>query len=364
VVGLAPVLKTDPFQDSNANDFHSATRWRIVRGSDDVCVFDITTEYSLTELQVPKLILDGNQIYSWQARHYDSYGTPSEWSSSGSFTTQVDTEDSDGNGIPDVQEVDSLVDLDEDGVSDVDQDTIKCIDAGNGKSLGLSIKESINVVAIASVWAEHQDDNPSTTGNSEEFPYGIINFKLIMNQVGDSAEIRIYFSEPAPADSRWLKYDHIETTWTDYSSQSDFSDDRRFLTLYLEDGGDGDADGTANGIIVDPSGLAISSSESAPSGNSSGGSNSSNLSGCFITSASLQPGPMEIGQIWKKLRGRELAIGLVLLVMLKILAVALKRTRQRWEEAQRQFELYHEQGGRFTARNLVRPRKLKRAKVQ
>jgi hypothetical protein len=183
-----------------------------------------------------------------------------------------------------------------------------------------------------------------------------------MNQAGDSAEIRIYFSEPAPADSRWLKYDHIESTWTDYSSQSDFSDDRRFLTLYLEDGGDGDADGTVNGIIVDPSGLAVSSSGSGSSGNGLDGV--SDLSSCFITSASLQPGTMTTAQIWKTIHGRELAIGLVMLAMLKVLAVAIKRTRQRWEEAQRQFELYHEQGGRFTARNLVRPKKLKRAKLQ
>jgi hypothetical protein len=359
VIGLTPVLKTTPFQDSDVNDFHSATRWRIVRQPDDVCVFDITSEYSLTELQVPKLILDGNKAYSWQARHYDRFSKPSEWSGKSSFTTHVNAEDSDGNGIPDGQETDSLVDLDEDGISDLDQDSIKCIDAGDGKSLGISIKNSSNVVAIASVWAERQDDNLSTTGNSEVLPYGLINFKLIMNQVGDSAEIRIYFSEPAPADSRWLKYDHIETTWTDFSSQSDFSDDRRFLTLYLEDGGDGDADGTVNGIIVDPSGLAVASSGSGSSGNSSG-----DLSSCFITSASLPTGPMTTGQIWKTIHGRELAIGLFLLAMLKVLTVAIKRTRQRWEEAQRRFELYHEQGGRFTARNLVRPKKLKRAKVQ
>jgi hypothetical protein len=310
--------------------------------------------------------------YSWQARHYDRYGTPSEWSSSSSFTTQVDAADNDGNGIPDEQEVDRLADLDEDGTWDVNQDTIKSIDVGDGKSLGISIKDSSNVVAIESVQAENQGADQSPTdesGNPEEFPFGLINFKLIMNQPGDSAEIRIYFSEPAPDNGRWLKYNPIEAIWTDFSSQSDFSDDRRFLTLYLEDGGDGDADGIANGIIVDPSGIAVSSSGSGSSGSwldsLSGWSVSDlDLSSCFITSASLPTGPMTTGQIWKTIHGRELAIGLILLALLKVLTVALKRTRQRWEETQRQFELYHEQGGRFTARNLVRPKKLKRAKVQ
>ncbi len=367
VVESTPVLKTAAFQDSDADDFHSATRWRIFRNSDDVCVFDIISEYSLTEIQIPKLILEGNNSYSWQAKHYDRHGIASEWSSSSSFITQADAEDSDGNGIPDGQEVDSLTDLDEDGTWDVDQDTIKCIDAGDGKSLGISIKDSNNVVAIVSVWVEQQDEDLSpkdASGNPEKFPFGLINFKLIMSQPGDTAEIRIYFSEPAPDNGRWLKYDPIEATWTDYSSQSDFSDDRRFLALHLEDGGEGDADGISNGIIVDPSGVAVSSSGSGSSGSWSDSlSGLSDLSSCFITSTSLQAGPITAGQIWKTVCGRELAIGLVLLAMLKIMAVALRRMRQRWEDDQRRFELYHEQGGRFTARDLIRPKKLKRAKV-
>jgi hypothetical protein len=263
--------------------------------------------------------------YSWQAMHYDRYGKPSEWSGSRAFTTQVDAEDNNSNGIPDEQEIDSLADLDEDGTWDVDQDTIKSIDVGDGKSLGISIKNSSNVVAIESVWAEHQDVDESPTdeaGNPEEFPFGLINFKLIMNQPGDSAEIGIYFSEPAPDNGRWLKYNPIEATWTDFSSQSDFSDDLRFLSLRLEDGGEGDADGIANGIIVDPSGLAVSSSGSesndssldssgdssgVSSGDSSGGGGSSGA--CFIKTAGYEASmfsqwvarPVIRSQVWAML---------------------------------------------------------------
>ena len=363
VVALTPVLKTNPFEDPNSGDFHSATRWRIFRESDDVCVFDITSEYSLTELEIPKLILDENKNYHWQARHYDNHGTPSEWSGSRSFTTRNNTEDNDGNGIPDDQEVDMHADLDRDGTWDADQNTIKCVKAGEGKSLGVSFKGSTNVVEIESISAEPQDGNQILSGgssNPDYFPFGLINFKLVMDQPGDSAEIKIYFSEPAPADGRWFKYDPIESTWTDYSDQTDFSSDRTFLTLYLEDGGEGDADGTVNGIIVDPSGVAVSSSGFGGSGSSGG---AGGASGCFIGSASSQPGQMSAGQIWDAIRGRELAIGLVLLAMLKILTVVLKRMRRRWDEAQRRFELYHERGGRFTATGLIRPKKLKRAKI-
>ena len=354
VVELTPVLKTRNFQDPDAGDFHSATRWRIFRQSDDVCVFDLISEYSLTELQIPKLILDANKDYRWQALHYDNHGTPSEWSASRSFTTPPDVEDNDSNGIPDDQEATTPADLDEDGTWDADQNNIKCVKAGDGKLLGISFNESSNVARIESISAELPEDEQiltDTPGNLEHFPFGLINFKLVMDQPGDSAEIKIYFSEPAPADGRWFKYDPIEATWTDYSSQTVFSSDRRSLTLYLEDGGEGDADGTLNGIIVDPSGVAVSTFGSGSSGSVGGGV--SNAAGCFINSVSAKYDGFNAARLWKAFRGRELAIGLVLLVMIKMLILILGRMRQRWEETQRHFEMYHERGGRFTARHLI-----------
>jgi hypothetical protein len=316
-------------------------------------VFEITSEYSLTELQIPKLILDDNTSYSWKARQYDNHGTPSEWSSSRSFTTLDDASDSNNNGIPDDQEVEYYTDLDKDGVWDADQIDIKCVKAGEDKSLGISFKGSNNVVEIKSISAEQQENSQilsSTPSNPEYFPFGLINFKLIMDQPGDLAEIKIYFSEPAPADGRWFKYDPIEATWTDYSSQTVFSSDRTSLTLYIEDGGEGDADGTANGIIVDPSGVVTSSFGSG----SGSGDSAIEAVGCFINSVSGESAGFNATQAWKAICGRELAGGLILLAMIKMITVILGRIRQRWEETQRHFEMYHERGGRFTARHLIR----------
>jgi hypothetical protein len=306
----------------------------------------------LTNLQIPKLILDANKDYRWQAIHYDNHGAPSEWSDSRSFTTQTDAEDNNRNGIPDDQEVATPADLDGDGSWDADQENIKCVIAGADKSLGISFNESSNVVEIESISAEPPHGNQThsdTRGNSDHFPFGLINFKLVMNQPGDSAEIKVYFSEPAPADGRWFKYDPIEATWTDYSSQTVFSSDRRSLTLHLEDGGEGDADGTANGIIVDPSGVATSSFGSG----SGSGDSAIEAVGCFINSVSGESAAFNAAQVWKAIRGRELAVGLVLLAMIKMITVILGRMRQRWEENQRHFEMYHERGGRFTARHLI-----------
>jgi hypothetical protein len=362
VVELTPVLKTNQFSDPNSGDFHSATQWKIYRESDNVCIFDITSEYSLTHLEVTKLILDANADYIWQARYYDNHGTPSVWSETGSFSTAANPDDTNSNGIPDEQEVETPSDLDGDGTWDSNQDTIKCVKTGDGKSLGLSFEGSGSVEEIESISAENDNGaqiNASAAGSPEYFPFGLINFKLRMKQPGDQAVITVYFSEPAPADGRWFKYDPIEATWTDYTAQVEISADRQSIILYLEDGGDGDADGTVNGIIVDPSGLAVSSS-STDSGSGGDGDSSSigdsipYVNGCFISTASAAPRGKQASQVhlWNEIRGRELAIVLMLIVLLKGFATIVKRGKQRWVEMQRQYEKYQEQGTRFTAKDI------------
>jgi hypothetical protein len=359
VVELTPELRTGSFFDPNSDDFHSATQWRIHRQSDNVCVFDITSEYSLTRMNIPKLILGAETDYIWQARHYDNHGTPSQWSVSRSFTTQADLDDTNSNGIPDEQEVTTPTDLDGDGTWDSDQNTIKCVVTGEDQYLGISFKGSSTVVGIEAISAENENGTntyDSTTSTPDYFPFGLINFKLIVAQPGDQAEITIYFSEPAPQEGHWFKYDPIEATWTDYSSQTIFSEDRYSLTLYLEDGGDGDADGIANGIIVDPSGVGVSSLSST----SSDSGEIVDFSGCFISTASSPAGQKQVSSVWEVIHGRELAFGLMLLVLLKVMTVVLKRTKQRWEDIQRRYEMYHQQGTRFTAPGIVSPKKVKR----
>ena len=353
MVELTPELRTGAFFDPDPGDFHAATQWRIHRQSDNVCVFDITSEYSLIRLNVPKLILSHDTDYTWQARHYDNHGTPSQWSAGRSFTTRADSGDTNNNGIPDEQEVTTPSDLDGDGKWDSDQNTIKCVKTGENQSLGISFEGSDTVVGIESISAE-TEDGTSTYANEVSspnyFPFGLINFKLIMDQPGDEAQIIIYFSEPAPQGGRWFKYDPIEATWTDYSSQTDFSADRYSVTLYIEDGGEGDADGIANGIIVDPSGVAIGDFSSA----SSVSEGAADVASCFISAASSPGGAKQVSTVWEVIHGRELAFMLVLLVLLKGLTVVLRRTRQRWEEFQRRYEMYHQHRKPFTARDLMR----------
>jgi hypothetical protein len=97
-----------------------------------------------------------------------------------------------------------------------------------------------------------------TFGNKTVHPqFGLINFRVAVAKPGDETAVRVYFSEPAPRKAKWFKYDWIAETWYNFMQFARFEAGRRCITLTLRDGGPGDADGVANGVVVDPSGLAL-----------------------------------------------------------------------------------------------------------
>ena len=116
-----------------------------------------------------------------------------------------------------------------------------------------------------------------------DFLLGLFSYRLRLNEAGTTATVRIYFSEDISDTSTFYKYDTIGG-WQDYAQHTTFNDDGRSITLELKDGGYGDSDRTANGVIVDPGGLAAATSvdvdtsaEPASSGSSGGG--------CFVETA-------------------------------------------------------------------------------
>jgi hypothetical protein len=135
-------------------------------------------------------------------------------------------------------------------------------------------------------------------------------------------------SQPAPAGSRWFKFHPIAGTWLDYSDDAVISSDRRSVTLTITDGGYGDLDGVANGIIIDPSGLGATSGSG---GGDSGaiddtigdtiGDLASNLA-CFITAAQ-QPLTEQPGN-------SRHAVGGYLLILPLLLLVAVRTGGKKW----------------------------------
>ena len=291
-VALRPTLIVDEFYDADSGDFHSESEWQIfwTLNKNSKFVFELLSSTALTLLEVPSLVLDANKDYSWRVRFYDNHGQASEWSVFGYFTTLQNTSDLDENGVPDNQEVDPSVDLDGNGIPDADEINIISVRVKGKKDklIGLGTQDAskaANIISLHSADPSDQQLYPEMTALPGMMPFGLIDFKVLVETPGDQAELTVYFSQEAPPGSVWYKYDSVQNTWIEFYDYAVLSPSRMSLTLYLQDGGPGDADGVANGVIVDPSGLVSPSSldTSAPE-NDSSGSSGSGSSGCFINS--------------------------------------------------------------------------------
>jgi hypothetical protein len=291
LVDLLPVLSTAAFSDPDAGDSHRETRWQVVQASNSLVVLDVTTSEGLTSLAVPGLALEENTEYYWRAMFYDQHGSASAWSEPAGFVTDFSTADADGNGIPDDQEVDATTDLDGNGVYDIEEPDVKAVQIRKGgPKIAVGPKAGAANATVASIESADPDVEPvdgDTDGITDELPFGLINFKVVLDTAGAEAVVTVYFSEPVSKKGRWYKYDPVRKRWSDFSVFAQFSADRRSMTLVLADGGAGDADGVVNGIILDPAGVLIPSSSGGDSGvvdavEGLGGALDSAGPGCFL----------------------------------------------------------------------------------
>ena len=287
-VTLTPQFVTNPYVDPE-NDAHIKSQWQISTEPTftlpENIICELETYDSLTTLTVPEFILDAGKTYYWRVRFFDILNGRSAWSDPFSFTTlAINPEDPDGNGIPDIQQVtDGTIDLNSDGYLDVLSTTYKMVTNG---STSFSLEASNNVTGVDFLKWINPDDILDTFGKPANLDFGLLQFKIKVDNIGDTALVKVYFSEPV--GTHWYKYDLING-WTDYSrdypANVQFSSDDKSLLLRLVDGGAGDSDGVANGIIVDPSGpgaLFVSSSPGAGGGGGGGGGG-----GCFIATAAF-----------------------------------------------------------------------------
>jgi hypothetical protein len=275
-------ITTEPFSDPN-DDSHSQSRWQISDQSDfSSLAVDVTSSNYLTTFSVPYMVLKSNQKYYVRVQFYDVYSEASDWSSPVEFTTTSFFEDINSNGIPDADEVDDTVDFNLDGIPDNYQpQIIKCVQAFDGSAhVGIEkISSSAGEIETLEVI------NPETISDNVNRPadliFGLICYRLRVNQPGDTATLRIYFSGEIFSSDIFFKYDTING-WYDYSEHTTYNDDGQSVTIELKDGGYGDSDGLANGVIVDPGGIA-----SGGSAYTGGNLSNSGVIGCFIATAAF-----------------------------------------------------------------------------
>ena len=249
-------ITTAAFSDPN-NDDHFQSQWQISEQSNfSTPVVDITSDNYMTSFSVPHMVLKSNHKYYVRVRFFDVYSTASNWSSTVEFTTAYFVIDLNANGIADVDEVDDSVDFNLDGIPDNYQpQIIKCVKASDGSvSIGIE-KASSTAEEIESLEVIDPDTISDTVNRPSDLIFGLFAYRLRVTNPGDIATIRIYFSGDIFSSDVFYKYDTING-WYDYSEHTTFNDDGQSITLEVKDGGFGDSDGLANGIIVDPGGIA------------------------------------------------------------------------------------------------------------
>ncbi len=255
-VGLTPLLVSGAYFDPDA-DGHLKSTWQIsTERTFDNIILARTSSRQLTTYQVGDMVLDVDTKYYWRVRHIDSRQAASGWSDTASFRTieAADSDDEDLNGTPESQQVDPLVDVDANGVVDVDEDNMLCVNTVEGQAV-VGVKVHSKKVALVSVKSLPTDQ---IADQSVKLGFGLIGFKLYLQDGVSTASVAIHFSKQVPDDAGLFKYTH-DTGWYRYENAV-FAPDRKSVTLTLVDGGDGDEDGVENGVIVDPSGIAYAAS--------------------------------------------------------------------------------------------------------
>lgn len=297
-VDLTPWLRASSFADPDSGDVHTKTQWEITAVTGQQVVLNrIDAKNHKLNIKVPRMVLNPSTQYSARVRFFDDSDLASDWSDQITFTTGENKRDANKNNIPDDQEVSIHTDMNADNIADIDQeDTIKSIATYDGQKLiGISIEGSESADAVAAAASIDPTALDTTTLESatvpaDEAPYGLLGYKIYVSQPGASATTTLYLSDPLDASqATWKCYDNING-WRDCSDATVVDESGFIVERNLLDGGQEDADGVENGIIVDLSGpqqaasgsnnddgssLALSDSSGAAPGGSSGG-------GCFI----------------------------------------------------------------------------------
>jgi hypothetical protein len=277
-VSVTPLLEISGYSDPDPEDDHGATRWQVATTSsfiqlilDNTCDA-VNSSGCLMNLLVSHGTLSGDQLYYWRAKVKDARGVDSkwsEWSQPFSFTTMTPAyADSNDNGVPDEIEPE-FSDFDNDGINDNDQPLIRVFTHGNsGLPIGIRAIEGVDRINYFS----HIDPVDMLEFNKpDHLPYGLMNFNVQVNQVGGLARIELILSAAIDDQVGWYKCDPVNG-WYEFPVAIESGK----YYLEISDGGYGDTDGVANGIIVDPIGIASAGDSSVGTSLDTGGG------GCFI----------------------------------------------------------------------------------
>ena len=184
----------------------------------------------------------------------------------------IDDTDANENGILDSEE--KLLgggDLNGDGIPDYKDKTSAVFRNPKG---GEAVRMCASKGKMKAVKAMQENDHRIKAKNApnRDFPFGVVDYQVAELATGESITVKLAFPKDLPEDA--VLYKVIGGSWKTMTYKRL---DARTVEITLTDGDpETDADGTANGTIVDPVGMTV------PTGHYS--SSSSSGGGCFIQS--------------------------------------------------------------------------------
>ena len=166
--------------------------------------------------------------------------------------------------------IDDSVDSDGDGVSDCLDEypfdasiATPALPGGNTMTVETASGSLEAVQVVAADDATNQQGRPE----DQDFLYGLLSYRITGLNVGETVSVTLTYPAVLPAGSVIYKYDDV-TGFVEFGGAMINGDT---VTLTLTDGGEGDSDGQANGVIVDPVGVAVPAAPSSPSRGGGGG---------------------------------------------------------------------------------------------
>ena len=109
---------------------------------------------------------------------------------------------------------------------------------------------------IENLIAVNVDDIPEAPPTDVNLPYGLFRFDIADLAIGESVTLTLTFPDSLPAGTAYWKYGKTQDNPVDHWYEIPVGDDDgdNIITITLTDGGLGDDDLTANGVIVDDGG--------------------------------------------------------------------------------------------------------------
>ena len=137
---------------------------------------------------------------------------------------------------------------------------IKCLDrlvvaTDTGGGAGSVQAKIENETCIGFSAGSSRFTDPIDPPANQNFLYGVFEFVAEQCEIGSTIQITLAFPATLPPDTKHWK--RIDGAWVDWTDRVTIAGNT--IRLEVTDGGEGDTDGVANGIIADPSGPAIAS---------------------------------------------------------------------------------------------------------